>query len=165
MNTRPDSVPDSSKTDLVVSRVFDAPRELVFEAWTDPEQLAQWWGPRGFTNPVCELDVRPGGSIRVHMRGPDGTVHPMTGVYQEVREPERLVFTTAPLDSEGQPLFEVLHTVTFVEQTGGTKVTVLSRVVRSTAEAVPYLAGMEAGWTQSLERLAEHVANPHRPNP
>jgi uncharacterized protein YndB with AHSA1/START domain len=86
--------------ELVLTRVFDAPRELVFKAWTDPQRVAQWWGPRCFTNPVCELDVRPAGAIRIHMRGPDGTVYPMTGVYQVV-EPERIVFTSAALDAEG----------------------------------------------------------------
>ncbi len=144
--------------ELVLTRVFKAPRGLVFAAWTEPTQVAQWWGPNGFTNPVCELDVRPGGAIRIHMRGPDGTVYPMTGVYQEIVEPERLVFTSAALDESGKPLFEVLNTVAFVEHDGTTKLTVRARVVKSTAGAAPYLAGMEAGWTQSLERLGVHLA-------
>jgi len=144
--------------ELVLTRVFKAPRGPVFAAWTEPTQVAQWWGPNGFTNPVCELDVRPGGAVRIHMRGPDGTVYPMTGVYQEIVEPERLVFTSAALDESGKPLFEVLNTVAFVEHDGTTKLTVRARVVKSTAGAAPYLAGMEAGWTQSLERLGVHLA-------
>jgi uncharacterized protein YndB with AHSA1/START domain len=144
--------------ELVITRVFDAPRELVFKVWTDPKHVAQWWGPHGFTNPFCELDVRSGGAIRIHMRGPDGRVYPMTGVYQEIVEPERLVFTSAPIDEEGNPLFEVLHTVTFAEQGGKTTLTMQARVVKMTAKAAPYLAGMEAGWTQSLERLEAHLA-------
>jgi uncharacterized protein YndB with AHSA1/START domain len=96
--------------EVVFTRVVDAPRRLVFEARTDPKHVAQWWSPHGFTNPVCELDVRPGGAIRIDMRGPDGIVYPMTGVYQEIVEPERLVFTSAALDDEGKPLFEVLNT-------------------------------------------------------
>ncbi|PYN21645.1 MAG: hypothetical protein DMD76_21520 [Candidatus Rokuibacteriota bacterium] len=144
--------------ELVLTRVFKAPRGPVFAAWTEPTQVAQWWGPNGFTNPVCELDVRPGGAIRIHMRGPDGTVYPMTGVYQEIVEPERLVFTSAALDESGKPLFDVLNTVAFVEHDGTTKLTVRARVVKSTAGAAPYLAGMEAGWTQSLERLGVHLA-------
>ena len=143
---------------LVLTRVFDAPRELVFKAWTDPKRVAQWWGPHGFTNPVCELDVRPGGAILIHMRGPDGTVYPMTGIYQEVAEPERIVFTSAALDGDGNPLFEVLTTVTFAEQGGKTKQILRARVIKRTAQAAPYLKGMEAGWTQSLERLAESLA-------
>jgi len=144
--------------ELVLTRVFKAPRGPVFAAWTEPTQVAQWWGPNGFTNPVCELDVRPGGAVCIHMRGPDGTVYPMTGVYQEIVEPERLVFTSAALDESGKPLFDVLNTVAFVEHDGTTKLTVRARVVKSTAGAAPYLAGMEAGWTQSLERLGVHLA-------
>jgi uncharacterized protein YndB with AHSA1/START domain len=144
--------------ELVLTRMFDAPRELVFKAWTDPKCVAQWWRPRGFTNPVCELDVRPGGAIRIHMRGPDGTVYPMTGVYQEVVEPERIVFTSAPLDAEGNALFELLTTVTFAEQGGKTKQILRARVIKRTAQAAQYLKGMEAGWTQSLEYLAECLA-------
>ena len=147
----------NEERELVLTRVFDAPRELVFKAWTDPKQVAQWWGPHGFTNPVCDLDVRPGGAIRIHMRGPDGTVYPMTGVYNEVVEPERLVFTSAALDADGNPMFEVLTTVTFAEQSGKTKQILRARVIKSTAEAAPYIKGMEAGWTQSLERLAESL--------
>ena len=148
--------------ELVLTRIFDAPRELVFKAWTDPKIVAQWWGPHRFTNPVCELDARPGGAIRIHMRGPDGTVYPMTGVYQEVVEPERIVFTSAALDVAGNPMFELLTTVTFAEEGGKTKQILRTRVIKSTAEAAPYLAGMEAGWTQSLERLTVYLAAPSK---
>ena len=148
----------NEEQELVLTRVFDASRELVFKVWTDPKHVAQWWGPKGFTNPVCELDLRPGGAILIHMRGPDGTVYPMTGVYQEVVRPERLVFTSGALDADGNPLFEVLTTVTFTEESGKTKQILKARVIKRTAQAAPYLAGMEAGWTQSLERLAAYVA-------
>lgn len=148
----------SKKLDLVITRVFDAPRELVFKAWTDPKHVAQWWGPHGFTNPVCELDVRPGGAIRIHMRGPDGTIYPMTGVYQEIVEPERLVFTSAALDEKGNSLFEVLNTMSFAERGGKTTLTLHARVVKTTAKAAPYLEGMSEGWKQSIERLEAHLA-------
>ncbi len=157
-NARTSSATNAAERELVITRVFDAPRSLVFKAWTDPRHVAEWWGPQGFTNPVCELDVRPGGAIRIHMRGPDGTLYPMTGVYQEIVEPERLMFTSAALDEEGNPLFEVLHTVTFAEQGGKTTLTLQARVVKTTAKAAPYLAGMQAGWTQSLERFEAYVA-------
>ncbi|MGD1149406.1 MAG: SRPBCC domain-containing protein [Thermoanaerobaculaceae bacterium] len=150
---------DFADRELAFTRVFDAPRELVFEAWSDPEHLARWWGPNGFTNPVCEVDVRPGGAIRIHMRGPNGTVYPMVGVYQEVIESERLVFTSSALDKEGTPLFEVMTTVTFAEQGGKTTLTTKVRVVRSTPAAAPYLAGAKKGWTQSLERLGNHLTS------
>ncbi len=152
------SIKTNEEKELVLTRVFDAPRELVFKVWTDPKHVAQWWGPRGFTNPVCELDLRPGGAILIHMRSPDGIVYPMTGVFQEVVPPERLVFTSAALDSDGNPMFEVLTTVTFAEEGGKTKQILRARVIKKTAQAAPYLAGMEQGWTQSLERLAAYVS-------
>jgi uncharacterized protein YndB with AHSA1/START domain len=140
---------------MTLTRIYNAPRERVWKAWTDPKQLAQWWGPAGFTNPVCEIDVRRGGAIRIDMRGPDGTVYPMTGVYQEIVAPERLVFTASALDEKGQPLFEVMNAVTFAEQGGKTILTVQARVVSRTAGADRYLKGQERGWSQSLERLEE----------
>ena len=142
---------------LKIERVFDAPRSLVFKAWTESEHMARWWGPRGFKSEVLKNELRPGGSYRIHMRGPDGTVYPMTGVFQEVVEPERLVSTSAALDEKGDPLFEVLNTVTFAEQGGKTKLTLHARVTKTTAKAARYLAGMEQGWSQSLDRLAEEV--------
>src|SRR5439155_21163680 len=139
--------------DLVLIRIFDAPRERVWKAWTDPRQVAQWWGPAGFTNPRCEVDARPGGVLRIDMRGPDGTVYPMAGVYREVVAPERLVFTGSALDEKGKPLFEVLNTVTFAEQGGKTKLTVRAQVVKKIAAVADrYLKGQEQGWSQSLER-------------
>lgn len=143
--------------DIVVKHTFNAPRATVFKAWTDPKYVAQWWGPHGFSSPVCEIDVRTGGSIRIHMRGPDGTVYPMTGTYQEVVEPERLVFTLTPLDDKGQPLFEVQSTVTFVEKDRKTQLTVTNRVLMATEGAEMYLQGMEEGWQQQLERLETFV--------
>jgi len=139
--------------ELVLTRVFNAPRERVWKAWTETRQLAQWWGPAGFTNPLCEADVRPGGVLRIDMRGPDGTVYPMTGVYREVVAPERLVFTVSALDEKGRPIFEVLNTVTFAKQDGKTRLTVRAQVVKKTAGADAYLKGMEEGWSQSFERL------------
>ena len=152
----------SAKRELTITRVFDAPRELVFKAWIDPKQMAQWWGPQGFTNPVCELDPRPGGAIRIHMRAPDGVVHPMTGTFSEIVAPERLVFMAVAEDQVGKPLLEALTTVTFEEQGGKTKLTVHASAVGIAPIAAQMLAGMEAGWTQSLERLAALVARRNR---
>lgn len=145
---------------LVLTRTFNAPRSLVFKAWTDPERLVQWWGPEGFTNPRCEADARPGGAIRIDMRGPDGTVYPMTGTFQEIVEPERIVFTSGALDMAGELLFEILTTVTFEEQGQDTRLTLEARVVSFTAAGTHNLDGMEIGWTQSLERLDVHVLAP-----
>jgi uncharacterized protein YndB with AHSA1/START domain len=142
--------------DLTLTRVFGAPRSLVFKAWTDPKHMAQWWGPRGFTNPVCEIDARVGGLIRIDMRGPDGTVYPMKGVFHEIVENERIVFTsTAHENAQGIPLIENLNTVTFAEFNGMTRMTLHVRVLRFSPEIAAALAGMEQGWSESLYRLAE----------
>jgi uncharacterized protein YndB with AHSA1/START domain len=148
----------ASTKELVITRVFDAPRELVFKAWTEVDRLKRWWGPKHFTNPVCEIDVRPGGAMRIHMRGPDGTIYPMTGVYHEITEPERLVFTASALDEDGNPLFEQMTTVTFAGHEGKTKLTVHAVFSEIRPEAAPHLAGAEMGWNMSLDRLAEEVA-------
>ena len=153
-NAKISAAMESSEWDLVMTRVFDAPRELVFKAWTETKHVAQWWGPKSFTNPVCEMDVRPGGAIRIHMRAPDGVVYPMTGVFQEIVVPERLVFVGSALDDKGNSMFDVLNTVIFADQRGKTALTLQLRVIKATAAAPQYLKGMEMGWTQSLDRLA-----------
>ena len=148
----------STEWDLVMTREFDAPRELVFKVWTETKYVAQWWGPKGFTNPMCEMDVGAGGSIRIHMRAPDGVVYPMTGVFEEIAPPERLVFMSSALDDKGNSMFEVLSTVSFAEHGEKTTLTLQLRVIKATAAAPQYLKGMEMGWTQSLDRLAEYLA-------
>jgi uncharacterized protein YndB with AHSA1/START domain len=160
-HARIETVTESSQWDLVMTRTFDAPRELVFKAWTDPKQVQQWWGPHGFTNPRCEVDARPGGAIRIDMRGPDGMVYPMKAAFEEVREPERLVFVTSALDDKGNSMFDVRNTVTLVERRGKTELTLQAQVIRSTAVAPQYLKGMEVGWSQSLERLEAYVRSLH----
>ncbi len=144
--------------EMVLTRVFQAPRELVFKAWTERDRLQRWWGPKGFTNPVCEVDARAGGSMRIHMRAPDGKVYPMTATFHEVTAPERIVFTSGALDASGQPMFEILNSVTFEEQGVNTELTVRARVTMTTPAAPQFLAGMEQGWSMSLDnRLADEV--------
>ncbi|HEX9990599.1 MAG TPA: SRPBCC domain-containing protein [Chloroflexia bacterium] len=150
----------SGQQTLTLERIIDAPRELVFRAWTDPKQVAQWWGPKYFTNPVCELDARPGGAILIHMAGPDGVVYPTKGTFDEIVEPERLVMTISAIgDEDGNFQLEDITTVTFAEHEGKTKLTVHAVVTRATPAAEGALAGMEQGWTESLERLADYVAS------
>lgn len=158
-NARSSAPAESSEWDLVMTRVFDAPRELVFKVWTESKQVAQWWGPKGFTNPVCEMDVRVGGALRIHMRAPDGVVYPMTGVFREIVAPERLVFVSSALDDKGNSMFDILNSVTFADQMGKTTLTLQVRVIKATAAAPQYLKGMEMGWTMSLDRLASYLAN------
>jgi len=150
---KPSGIPLTEE--IVITRVFDAPRELVWKAWTDPKRLAQWWGPRGFTNPRCEVDVRPGGVIRIDMRAPNGAIYPMSGVYREIVAPERLVYTSGALDQEEKLIFEFHHTVVFEDQKGKTLMTMKTHLLNATPAAAAYTGGFKAGMSQSLERLAK----------
>jgi uncharacterized protein YndB with AHSA1/START domain len=158
----------TSDTDFVISRVFDAPRGLVWKAWTVPAQMAQWWGPKAFTNPVCEMDVRPGGAYRLTMRSPEGVDYPVKGVFREVVEPERLVMTldcsehppewhdlVDPKRAKGDtnPAGEMLSTVTFEDADGGTRLTVRTRFSSAKVRDAMLAIGMTEGWSQSLDRL------------
>ncbi|MGC1620401.1 MAG: SRPBCC domain-containing protein [Candidatus Acidiferrum sp.] len=161
-DTTSSSAAGAARQELFLTRILGAPRNLVFKAWTDKEHVARWWGPRGFTNPVCELDFRPGGLIRIDMRGPDGVVYPMKGVFHEIVEPERLVFTSTALEDEhGKSLFEILNTITFEDFHGITKLTLhaklVTRDINMTSQMAAALAGMEQGWSESLYRLADHL--------
>jgi len=145
---------------VVITRLFDAPRELVFKAWTDPVMVAKWWGPKGFTNPVCEVDARPGRALRIVMRGPGGTDFPMRGIFREVVPPERLVFTNIAVDENDNPILEGLTTVTFTERDGKTELTIHTTAVAQIEEASVKLAGMDAGWNQSIDKLEVLLAKP-----
>jgi uncharacterized protein YndB with AHSA1/START domain len=148
----------TAERSVSITRIIDAPRDRVFRAWVDPNRLAQWWGPHGFDNPRCEIEARPGGRIHIDMRAPDGTVYPMTGTVHEVIVPERFVFTAVAEDCDGNPHLKSLTTVTFEEIGGKTKVTVVATAQGFTQAAPQMLGGMEAGWTQSLEKLTALVA-------
>src|SRR5687768_16632849 len=86
---------------LIAERTFDAPRELVFDVWSDPKHIAQWWGPKGWTLPVCKMDFRPGGVWHYCMRGPEGEESWGKAVYQEIVKPERIVYIDAFADAQG----------------------------------------------------------------
>lgn len=148
------STSTSTVRELVISRAFDAPRQLVFKAWTEPERLVRWWGPRGFTLPVCKMELRPGGAYRFCMRSAEGTDHWLQGVYREVVEPERLVFTWAWEDAEGQLGPETVVTVTFVEQGDRTRLV----VHHARFETDSARDAHQEGWTSCIERLAEYLA-------
>jgi uncharacterized protein YndB with AHSA1/START domain len=164
--------------EFVISRILDAPRALVFKAWTEPKHMAVWWGPQTFTNPVCNLDPRPGGKWFIQMRGADGKDHPCQGVYREIAPPERLVFTidhSALPDewhdlinpnrdkSKGKPSLEGLATVTFDEHGDKTKLTIRVRYESATIRASLLKMGMNEGWAQSLDKLAAEVATQKGP--
>jgi uncharacterized protein YndB with AHSA1/START domain len=141
---------------LVVTRFFDAPRELVYSAWTDPKQVAQWFPPKDFTAPVCDVDPRPGGVFRVVMKGPEGepfngAEFPGEGVFTEVVPNERLAFTFAGEGDNPPP--PILMTVLFEDEGDKTKVT-----VHQTAETVADYETLEKlgsreGLSQSFEKL------------
>ena len=144
--------------ELTLTRLFDAPRERVWKAWTDPKLLAQWWGPDGFTIPVCEVDTRPGGAILIHMKG-FGMLTAMAGIFKEVVKPERLVFTNNAYFEVPPvtPVVESITTITFVDVSGKTRLTMHTGVFKASPAAAQALAGMEPGWTQTLEKLADFL--------
>jgi uncharacterized protein YndB with AHSA1/START domain len=139
--------------ELVITRVFDAPRRLVFKAWTEPEHLVRWWGPRGFTTISGRMDIRPGGAWFRAIRAPDGSVHRKRGVYREIVAPERLVFTYLTEDAEGNPGPETVVTVTFADLGGKTRLTLHQALFESVAARDLH----RGGWTTCIERFAEYL--------
>jgi uncharacterized protein YndB with AHSA1/START domain len=156
VSTNGEAAAPTSDREIVITRDFDAPRELVFEAWTGPQQVGQWWGPRGFTTTIHEMDVRPGGVWRFVMHGPDGTDYDNKVVFIEVVKPERLIYNHgAGDDSDFQP-FRV--TVTFGEEIDKTRLT-LRLIFGSPADRDNAVeSGALEGGNQTLERLAEYLA-------
>jgi uncharacterized protein YndB with AHSA1/START domain len=145
----------TSDREIVITRVFDAPRDLVFQTWTDPQHVGSWWGPNGFTITTHEIDVRPGGVWRFIMHGPDGTDYPNKIVYLEIEKPERLVYDHG---DDGQPgYFRV--TVTFVEQGHQTRLTMRSLFATAAErdEVVTKYRAIEGG-NQTLDRFGEQLA-------
>jgi len=154
----------TTQKELDITRIFDAPLQLVWKAWTDPRHIEQWWGPHGFTNPLCEWDARVGGAILVHMRGPKGSpfdmIMPMKGIFHEVDALKRLVFSAVAIEDEnGKPLLETRNTITFEVHQGKTKLTLHVEVITAAPEAAGALAGMEQGWSQTLEKLTTYLAS------
>jgi uncharacterized protein YndB with AHSA1/START domain len=141
-----------SDREVVMTKVFDAPRELVWKAYTDARLIPRWWGPRYLTTRIDKMDVKPGGAWRFVSRGPDGKEFGFHGVYREIVKPERLSWT---FEFEGVPGHVSVDTVTFEELDGRTKVTVTS-LFQTKADCDGMVAsGMESGATEGTERLAE----------
>ena len=136
---------------LVLTRVFDAPRHLVFEAWTKKEHLDKWCAPHGFTIPSSEGDLRPGGKWHCLMIAPSGEKYPVGGVYREIIPDELLVFTHTWEEDEGVPRHETVVTVRFADEGDKTKVTLEQSIFKS----VESREGHKDGWTQCFERLTE----------
>jgi uncharacterized protein YndB with AHSA1/START domain len=139
--------------ELTVSRVIDAPRLLVFKAWTEPEQIARWWGPKGYSTVEYQMDVRPGGAYWFVMRSPEGTDHRKRVMYREIVAPERIVFTFAWEDADGRLGHELLVTVTLEELGSRTRLT----LHQSMFETVGGRDSHVIGWTSCLERFGEYM--------
>jgi len=161
----------ATSPDFVISRVFDAPRELVWKAMTEPERMKEWWGPKGFTVLAAKMDLRPGGSYLYGMAGPDGTQMWGKMVYREVDAPSRLVFINCFSDEAGgvtrHPMaptwpLEMLTTITLAERAGRTTVTVewipqnASATERKTFDESH--ESMRNGWTGTFDQLAGYLA-------
>lgn len=158
LREQPDRKPeeDEAPTELHLRRFFAAPRQMVFDAWTKPEMVKQWWGPRGFSTEVEKLEAHQGGEIRFRMQG-HGFDHTMTGRFVDFYPPHRFVFTAGVPDPKGDILFENWNSVLFEEVEGGTEVVLDVHVLKSVPGAAVYIKGMREGWSQSLDRLAEFV--------
>jgi uncharacterized protein YndB with AHSA1/START domain len=146
------------RRELTLVRHFDAPRDLVFRMWTDPKHLAQWFGPKHFTNPIAEVDPKAGGRIRVVMRAPTGEDYPMDGIFREVVKNEKLVFTNNAVDKSGGILIQAVTTVTFEDDKGRTKMTLHTDAYGLVDIAAQMLDGMKDGWSQSFDKLDEALA-------
>jgi len=167
------SSPSSTPTGALftITRVFDAPRDLVFQAWSDPEALARWWGPKGMALQVRHLDFRPGGLFHYAMEAPSG--HTMWGrfIYQEIAVPDRIVFINSFSDeaggiarapfSETWPL-EILNTLLLTEQDGKTTLTLQGGPINATQDEQKTFEGhfksMEQGFSGTMDQLAEYLA-------
>jgi uncharacterized protein YndB with AHSA1/START domain len=159
MNTEAATVPLAAR-ELAITRIIDAPRERVFQIWT--RQLANWWGPHGMTTRVLEMDLRSGGSFRTVMRAPDGTEYPTKGVFLEVVENERIVFTDA-FDINWAPSTDIFFTaITTFEALPGGRTKYVARALHWTVENRERheQMGFHHGWGESIDRLTALASRP-----
>lgn len=154
MAERSDGPTVTAERQLVITRVFDARRELVWKAWTEPERVLQWLGPKDFTALEFEMDRRPGGAWHSRMRSREGVEYSNRGLVREVVEPERLVFTFAWDNEDGTPGREMLISISFAERDGRTEMIFTQAVF----ESVEDRDGHNEGWTESFDRLAAYLA-------
>jgi uncharacterized protein YndB with AHSA1/START domain len=149
---------NTADREMVITRLINAPRELVWKAWTDPKHVVHWWGPNGFTNTIHEMNVKPGGVWRFMMHGPNGMDFPNKIVFNEVVKPERLAYTHSSDDENDPNIFQT--TITFEDRDGKTWLTM--RAVFTTAEELNRVIkeyGAKEGGIQTLNRLEEYLAN------
>ena len=145
---------ESTERELTIMRIFDAPRRLVFKAWTEPEHFSRWLGAKDFTTTACTMDFRPGGAYRACIQSAEGKDYWMQGVYREIVEPKRLIFTFAWEDEAGETKHETLVTVTFEECDDKTQLTFHQAVFESVEQRDSHLEG----WSECLDRLTEYLS-------
>jgi uncharacterized protein YndB with AHSA1/START domain len=155
-STRKRVIASPSERETAIERVFDAPPELVFRMWLEAKYLAQWWGPKGFTNRLYTLDPRPGGKLHIVMCAPDGTRYPMQAVFREIVVAERLALANLAEPRLDCSTVDGVTTVIFTERDGNTELTV--RMAGSAPYPAAALEGIETSWKQSLDRLDGVVA-------
>jgi uncharacterized protein YndB with AHSA1/START domain len=142
---------------IELTKIIDAPADLVFRAFTEPEHLTRWWGPEGFGVASVTSDARQGGLFRIVMRGPDGMDLPVDGTYRTFDPPRRLVTESTAMGPDGEKLLEATATIDLVDADGKTELRLRASAIALVPEASPALAGMETGWAQSLRRLDDHL--------
>lgn len=148
----------ASLREAVITKIFDAPRELVWQAWTKPVHLKAWWGPHGFDAVNPSVDLRVGGEMHLDMRTPDGAILPGVAIIREFKAPEKLVVSTIGFeDADGVPQFEALNTITLAEEGARTKLTLHIQVIRASLAMIDGLKGMQQGWTETFVKMAEHL--------
>jgi uncharacterized protein YndB with AHSA1/START domain len=162
MNQNKTGSKDTKDQELFITRIFDAPHDSVWKAWTDPDLMKRWWGPKGFTSPYCKIDLRVGGKFLYCMRSPEGKDYWSTGIYSEIVLQGRIVFSNSFADEKGNVVpatqygmssdfqLEMLVTVTFEEIGGKTKLTLSHVGIPAGADR----EGANIGWNQSLDKLA-----------
>jgi len=147
------------RASVTINRLMDAPVDLMWKVWTEPKHLAAWWGPRMFDAPVCKVDLRVGGRMYILMRGPGDFEHGAEAIFEAVEPPNRLVWTMDAVSLSGEVQLRTRTTVTMRDEGGKTRLIVESGGYGLVPEAVQMLAGMEMGWNQSIDKLAEHLAS------
>jgi uncharacterized protein YndB with AHSA1/START domain len=147
---------EPAQQEIVMTRVFEAPRDLVFKTYTDPDLIPRWWGPARLTTTVEVMEVKWGGRWRILQRDPDGHLHAFHGVYHEASPAERVVGT---FEYEGEPGHVVLETATFEEVEGGTRLTTHSVFQSVEDRDGAVAAGMEGGMVESMDRLEVLLAS------
>lgn len=148
---------DLDERSIELTKIVDAPVDVVFAAFTDAAHIAKWWGPEGFGVASSTSEARPGGAFRIVMRGPDGTEYPVEGSYREIDVPHRLVTDSAAVGLDGEKLLEAVTEVDLVDAGGKTEIRVRASARALVPHADANLAGMEAGWAQSLRCLDDYV--------